>query len=77
MAHKGVKPLVINPTTWEEAYGQTLGLCFTQYPMHKGLRIFGDKGIEAVRKKMQQFDDLDVGEPLDPNDLSMEQREGC
>jgi hypothetical protein len=75
MAHKGVKPLVINPTTWEEAYGQTLGLCFTQYPMHKGLRIFGDKGIEAVRQEMQQFDDSDVGVPLDPNDLSMEQRE--
>jgi hypothetical protein len=75
MAYKGVKPLVITPTTWEEAYGQTLGLCFTQDPMHKGLRIFGDKEIEAVRQEMQQFDDLDVGEPLDPNDLSTEQKE--
>ena len=70
-----LQPLVINPTTWEEQFGETLGICFTQYTMKKGLKLFGDKGIEAVRKEMQQFEDLDVGEPINPQDLSMEQRE--
>jgi hypothetical protein len=43
--------------------------------MKKGLKLFGNKGIEAIRKEMQQFEDLDVGEPINPHDLSMEQRE--
>jgi hypothetical protein len=66
---------VINPTTWEEQFGELLGICFTQYTMKKGLKLFGNKGIEAIRKEMQQFEDLDVGEPINPHDLSMEQRE--
>jgi hypothetical protein len=69
------QPLVINPTTWEEQFGESLGICFTQYTMKKGLKLFGNKGIEAIRKEMQQFEDLDVGEPINPQDLSMEQRE--
>jgi hypothetical protein len=27
------RPLVINPITWEHQFGETLGICFTQYTM--------------------------------------------
>jgi hypothetical protein len=71
------QPPVINPTTWEDQFGETLGICFTQYTMKKELKLFGNKEIEAIQKEMQQFEDLDVGEPINPQDLlSMDQREG-
>jgi hypothetical protein len=41
--------------------------------MKKGLKLFGHKGIEAIQKEMQQSKDLDVGEPISPQDLSMVQ----
>ena len=37
---------------------------FTQYGMHKGLQVFGDQGLATIRKKMQQFHDLDVITPI-------------
>jgi hypothetical protein len=73
LAETTPRPLVINPTTWEDQFGESLGICFTQYTMKKELKIFGNKGIEAIRKEMQQFEDLDVGQPINPQDLSMEQ----
>jgi hypothetical protein len=44
--------------------------------MKKGLKLFGNKGIEAIQKEMQQFEDLDVGEPINPQDLSMMEQRG-
>jgi hypothetical protein len=72
-AQTAQRPLMINPTTWEDQFGESLGISFTQYTtMKKGLKLFGNKGIKAIRKEMQQFEDLDVGEPINPQDLSME-----
>jgi hypothetical protein len=45
------QPLLINPTTWEEQFGESLGICFTQYTMKKGLQLFGNKGIERFGKR--------------------------
>jgi hypothetical protein len=43
-SHTGTaNALVYSPQTWEQEYGQSLGLVFTQYPMNKGLKIFVDK----------------------------------
>jgi uncharacterized protein (UPF0332 family) len=78
VTHRGeqkCKPLMINPRTWSEEYGQSLGLSFTQYSMTKGLKLFGDKGIEAVRKEMEQLDKMSVLEPVDPSHLAPSERE--
>jgi hypothetical protein len=58
------QPLVINPTTWEKQFGETLGICSPQYTLKKGLKLFGNKGTEAIYKEMQQFEVLDVGNLL-------------
>jgi Reverse transcriptase (RNA-dependent DNA polymerase) len=70
-----LKPLVINPRTWSEEYGPSLGLTFTQYSMNKGLKLFGNKGTEAVRKEMEQLDKMSVLEPISPSDLTLSERE--
>ena len=31
-----------------------------QYHINKGLKVFGDRDREAVRKEMKQLDDLEV-----------------
>jgi hypothetical protein len=69
------RPLVINPRTWSEEYGPSLGLSFTQYSMNKGLKLFGNKGTEAVRKEMEQLDKMSVLEPINPSDLTLSERE--
>jgi hypothetical protein len=66
---------VINPRTWLEEYGPSLGLTFTQYSMNKGLKLFGDKGTEAARKEMEQLDKTNVLEPINPSDLTPSERE--
>jgi hypothetical protein len=51
LAQTTARPLVINSTTWEEQFGESLGICFTQYTMKKGLKLLGDKGIEAIQER--------------------------
>jgi hypothetical protein len=60
---------------WEKDYGMAIRHLFAQYPMHKGLRIFGDKGLQAIKKEMQQLHDCDVLTPVKPSDLTAEQRD--
>jgi hypothetical protein len=42
--------------------------------MKIGLKIFGDKGIQAIRDEMEQIDAMDVIEPINPRDLTSEER---
>ena len=71
-------PLVIAPNEWATEYEQAFpGLfhyCMTQYPMTKGLKLFGDEGVQAVRKEVQQLHDVNALQPLHPKDLSVKQR---
>jgi hypothetical protein len=70
--------LIIKPDEWMNEYGQSFPwleqFCCTQYGMKKGLKIFGDRGMEAIRKEMQQFEDVDAAEPVSPQNLTPEQR---
>ena len=48
----------------------------TQYGMRKGLQVFGDQGLAAIKKEMQQFHDLDVITPINVKTMSKQKKVG-
>ena len=46
----------------------------TQYPVKRGLEIFGEKGSEAVMSEVGQLDKMGVIEPQDASSLSRNQK---
>jgi hypothetical protein len=44
-----------------------------QYHISRGLKIFGQPGVDAVMKELKQLNDLDVISPCKPEDLSREE----
>ena len=42
--------------------------------MQKGLQVFGDQGLAAIKKEMQQFHDLDVITPIDVKTMTKQQK---
>ncbi|OEU19808.1 hypothetical protein FRACYDRAFT_235871 [Fragilariopsis cylindrus CCMP1102] len=51
-----------------------MGLAMAQqYHVNKGLKVFGDKGREAVMKEMKQLDDLEMLEDI-PDDIDGEKK---
>ena len=46
----------------------------TQYGMWKGLQVFGNQGLAAIKKEMQQFHDLNVITPIDVKAMTKQQR---
>ena len=36
-----------------------------QYGIRKGLKVFGGKGVDIIKKETQQFHDQDVLSPID------------
>ena len=42
--------------------------------VNKGIKVFGQKGIDAVSKEMQQFHDREVIIPKNPSQLTKEER---
>jgi hypothetical protein len=42
----------------------------TQHSMKRGLKEFGDAGVEAVLKELQQLHDRKVLEPRSVNDMT-------
>ena len=51
----------------------SVNLVTAQFPMKKGLKIFGDKGTEAVLAEMKQLHDRRVPIPKLPSELTPEQ----
>lgn len=49
-------------------------IVMTQYPVEKGLKVFGQKGADAVKLEMIQLDELGVAEPRMRNMLTPEER---
>jgi hypothetical protein len=45
-----------------------------QYHINKGLKVFGERGREAVMKEMKQLDELEVIKPRNWSELTAEQR---
>ena len=46
----------------------------TQYGIWKGLQVFGDRGLAAIKKEMQQFYDLNVIAPISIKDMTKQQK---
>ena len=46
----------------------------TQYGMRKGLQVFGDRGLAAIKKEMQQFHDLGVTTPINVKTMMQQQK---
>ena len=42
--------------------------------MQKGLQVFGDQGLAAVKKEMQQFHDLDLITPINVKTMTKQQK---
>jgi hypothetical protein len=68
-------PMTINPKAWEDTYGEAFGLCLTQYGANKGLKLWGNRAVQAIQKEMEQVHAMDVIEPIKPSDLSPTERE--
>ena len=43
---------------------------FTQYSVRKGIKVFGQAGITAVKEELQQLDTRKVMEPIDVNEMT-------
>ena len=46
----------------------------TQYNMRRGIKLFRQRGIDAVRKELKQMNDRNVAKPVSPESLTKEQR---
>ena len=46
-------------------------IMMTQYGMHKGLKMFGDRGDKAIQKEMQQLHDRKVMDLVNPSQLCL------
>ena len=40
---------------------------FTQYSIRKGIKVFGEAGITAVKEELQQIETIKLMEPIDGN----------
>jgi hypothetical protein len=45
-----------------------------QYHVNKGLKVFGERGREAVMKELKQLDELEVVSPRNWSELTVEER---
>ena len=50
---------------------------FTQYSGRKGIKVFGESGITAVKEELQQLDTRKVMEPIDGNEMKREEKGVC
>ena len=49
-------------------------IALTQYGMKKGLQLFGERGVKAIKAEMQQFHDRGVVSPIDPKTMTKEDK---
>jgi hypothetical protein len=49
-------------------------IVMTQYPMHKGIKVFGDAGTRAVIEELQQLHERQVIEPCNADKMSMTEK---
>jgi hypothetical protein len=52
-------------------------IIMTQYNLKQGIKIFGDKGKEAILAELQQLYGRDVMSPIDKYDLTPEEQKGA
>ena len=61
--------------TLQDQLEHCLGVALAQvYSLRKGLKEFGDQGKNAVQTELQQHHDMETYFPIDPSQLSKEQK---
>ena len=50
---------------------------FTQYSVKKGIQVFGEAGITAVKEELQQLETRKVMEPIAGNEMTREEKMVC
>ena len=55
------------PRSYEHLHTTISHANYSQYPLKKGLEMFGKKGEEAVQKEMEQLNTMDVPDPKHPS----------
>ena len=54
-----------------------VGTCMTQMSARKGVKVFGDRAIDAMKKEYSQLEELGVFEPLQKHAMTHEMRMGA
>jgi Reverse transcriptase (RNA-dependent DNA polymerase) len=62
--------MVMPPDQSMDAFYKVL---LTQYSVHKGLKVFGEKGAKAVMSELKQIDEMEVLEPT--SELTQEEKQ--
>jgi hypothetical protein len=65
------------PRDYEHLHSTLEEIAMTQYSVNTGLQIFGQDGVEAVLKELQQLHGRKVIQPVSISDLSAEQKQQC
>eukprot|EP00957_Ditylum_brightwellii_P102200 7790610-Ditylum_brightwellii.AAC.1 len=55
----------------------TVATLLTQYHVSKGLKVFGQKGADAVLKELKQLHDRLVMDPKQPEQMSREEKKAA
>ncbi|VEU38525.1 unnamed protein product [Pseudo-nitzschia multistriata] len=55
-------------------YEQVHTILLTQYGMKQGIKIFGERGLQAVKTELQQLHDREVVEPVPAKELTADQK---
>ena len=50
---------------------------FTQYSVKKGIKVFGESGITAVKEELQKLETRKVMEPIDGNEMTRVEKRVC
>jgi hypothetical protein len=58
------------PRDYSHLHATLEGITMTQHSMKKGIKLFGQAGVDAVSKELQQLYDHKVLEPKSPDQIS-------
>ena len=63
-----------HPQMSEEILARTWEYLMTQHNLNQGLKLYGKQGEEAMQKELQQLNDMETFEPVDPHMLTYEEK---
>jgi hypothetical protein len=66
-----------HPCDYSHLHTVLEGTAMTQHSLKKGIKLFGDAGVDAVLKELQQLHDRGVVEPKGAGDLSCEEKKAA
>ena len=65
------------PRDYSHLHATLEGIAMTQHSMKRGIKLFGDAGVDAVLKELKQLHDRKVLEPKDAKQMSEEDKKAA